>query len=439
MIMRKMICNNIAVLFICVLSSFVHAGTWEKITSSGAPSARANHVAVYNEDSKEMVVFGEHDSLDSFVYVLDLVMNSWSIPVTTGPSLRTGHAAIVDTSQKRMIIFGGKSGSTYLNDVWEWNLSQKEWSALSSTGTAPAARINHTAIYDSLRDRMIIFGGNSGSGTNFYNDVSILDLTKSPAEWSALSTGGNVPVGRIGHSAIYDTANDTMVVYGGLTGSSVVNEVYSLDLATNLWTKVTTTGDVPAGSMKHTTVYDSDTQKMILFGGTDLFSYMDKAYTFDLSSNEFEEIYPGGSQPDQRARHSAIYDKTNKRMIIFAGYDGGAYLRDIYALYLSDIWPPGFASDNVFNYPNPFSAGTESTHIMVNLTENTQVSIKIFSLIGEQVKVWTVNGTEGVNDISWDGTNGDGRLVESGGYICFIEKKYRSGTSSSKFKIAVLK
>ena len=44
---------------------------------------------------------------------------------------------------------------------------------------APPARYRHTAIYDPVRDRIVVFGGNSGSSQ--YNDVWALSLAGSPA------------------------------------------------------------------------------------------------------------------------------------------------------------------------------------------------------------------------------------------------------------------
>jgi len=53
------------------------------------------------------------------------------------------------------------------------------WSALGPTGTPPTARYAHTAIYDPVRDRMVIFGGYDGS--SYRNDVWRLT-------WSSLVT-----------------------------------------------------------------------------------------------------------------------------------------------------------------------------------------------------------------------------------------------------------
>jgi hypothetical protein len=44
----------------------------------------------------------------------------------------------------------------------------------------------HSAIYDPVRDRMVVFGGFDGLG-NLHNDVWVLSLAGAPT-WSLLST-----------------------------------------------------------------------------------------------------------------------------------------------------------------------------------------------------------------------------------------------------------
>ena len=77
------------------------------------------------------------------------------------------------------------------------------------------ARSGHSAIYDPVRDRMVVFGGYSGTGyTYFLNDVWVLSLAGMPA-WTQLTPTGTPPSARYGHSAIYDPVRDRMVVFGG--------------------------------------------------------------------------------------------------------------------------------------------------------------------------------------------------------------------------------
>jgi len=85
----------------------------------------------------------------------------------------------------------------------------------------------------------------------------------------------------------------------------------------------------------------------------------------------------------------------------------------------------------VRNRPNPFRAGEEVTLIEYNLREPSNVTIKIYDLLGQEVwrKSYRAgeNGGSKVNSVPWDGRNLSGKVVGNGGYICrvWIEREKR--------------
>ena len=63
------------------------------------------------------------------------------------------------------MVFGGFDG-TRRNDVWALPLGgQPVWEPLTSTTPGPTPRLQHAAIYDAVHQRMVVFGGQTGSGT----------------------------------------------------------------------------------------------------------------------------------------------------------------------------------------------------------------------------------------------------------------------------------
>jgi hypothetical protein len=101
-----------------------------------------------------------------------------------------------------------------------------DWAQLSFS--PPAVRELHTAIYDPVRDRMVVFGGRDAGGSR--NDVSALTLAGSDG-WSALSPAGSPPTGRFLHTAGYDLSRDRMLVFGGVYfdgPSHYLNDVWAL-------------------------------------------------------------------------------------------------------------------------------------------------------------------------------------------------------------------
>ena len=168
---------------------------------------------------------------------------AWTLALP--PSAQYGHTAIYDPVRGRMVVFGGEDiTGVYFGDVRALSLAgSPAWSALAPAGALPSARSEHTAIYDPVRDRMVVFGGNAGSG--YCNDVWELSLEGSPA-WSALAPAGTLPSARAEHTAIYDPVRDRMVVFGGYDGS-VRNDVWALSLSGSpAWSALAPAGTLPS-------------------------------------------------------------------------------------------------------------------------------------------------------------------------------------------------
>lgn len=76
-----------------------------------------------------------------------------------------GPSGIYDPVRQRMVIFGGQAEFAVVanssNLVWELSLDgTSKWTALTTLETpGPYGRQSHSAIYDPVRDRMIIYGG----------------------------------------------------------------------------------------------------------------------------------------------------------------------------------------------------------------------------------------------------------------------------------------
>jgi hypothetical protein len=94
-----------------------------------------------------------------------------------------------------------------------------------------------------------------------------------------------------------------------------------------------------------------------------------------------------------------------------------------------------------FNYPNPFAAGDEATHIVYSLHLATDVTLEIFTLTGEKVfseviSAGSTGAQAGRNELLWTGENSRGALVRNGVYIAVL--RLASG-DEARIKIAVVK
>jgi len=102
---------------------------------------------------------------------------TWSmIPSSSRPSPRGWTGAVFDPVRDRLIVIGGLPGP--LGDVWVQSLSgTPQWTRLNPAGVGPSPRFAHSTIYQPGQDRVILFGG---FDVAFRNDVWALSLSGTP-------------------------------------------------------------------------------------------------------------------------------------------------------------------------------------------------------------------------------------------------------------------
>jgi hypothetical protein len=214
-----------------------------------------------------MLVFAGND-----VWALSLSgIPAWTQLTPAGTPPPQGDAAIYDPVRDRVVGFGG-------NGAWALSLSgTPAWTRLTTTGTPPAGRQGHTAIYDPLRDRMVIFGGYDGSWPR-RNDVWALSLSGTPA-WTRLTPAGLAPEGRVDHTAIYDPVRDRMVIFGGW---DIYNDTWALSLSGSpAWTELFPAEKRPWWRSGHTAIHDAARDRMVVFGGGDFYVDYNDAWTLE--------------------------------------------------------------------------------------------------------------------------------------------------------------
>jgi hypothetical protein len=156
--------------------------TWAPVNASDPPSDRYAASAIYDAARDRMVVFG--GNISNQVYALQFSSPPfWTLLAEGGPMARGDASAVYDAARQRMVVFGGYNYLTYPSDVWAYDLAAGGWTELHPDGPIPAGRANAAALYDPIRDRMLVVGGAIFSTSHAYNDVLSL-------QWSgALGVG----------------------------------------------------------------------------------------------------------------------------------------------------------------------------------------------------------------------------------------------------------
>ena len=252
-------------------------------------------------------------------------------PANGSPSARMGHSAVYDSFHDWMVIFGGLAAtggpSVFTNQLWilDFSVTPAAWTQLSLP-SPPTPRARHSAIYDAAFRRMIVYGGDDGTASSPLDEVWVLDLSTASPSWSLFTPLTPVGIGRSLHSAVYDSASQRMVVFGGDDGGGGLGDVLQMDLTAALsdWGPPLPTH--PSLILEsHAAVYDSVLQQMIVFGGNDSGAgatpYSNETWSLTLSGTPAWTQLSPTTPPSERENVAGIYNPSTRSMAVFGGSD----------------------------------------------------------------------------------------------------------------------
>ncbi len=241
------------------------------------------------------------------------------------PDLR-GPSAVYDPLRHRVVLFGGGTGFyDQWDDTWALDLTEDGgWRRIASGDHYYLPREEAAAVYDPLRDRMLVIGGGRGTvvdgppGSACYSlsDVWELPLGGPPA-WHLVATAGAVPPRWNDQAAVYDAARERVLVYGGDhrdpedpygCGHRALAELWELDLrSAPTWRHVGQTGDLPPAGPGGSLLLVPEGDVMLYYVGGALWSLA------VAESARWERVTASGAPP---AGGRAVVDAANDRVLV---------------------------------------------------------------------------------------------------------------------------
>ncbi|HKQ58676.1 MAG TPA: kelch repeat-containing protein [Candidatus Eisenbacteria bacterium] len=376
---------------------------------AAAPTSLYLHTMIHDPLRDRVIVFGglDYNSYSSHVWSFSLSSHEWALlpAAGPGPGERIGHSAVYDPVRDRMVVFGGYNGNGVLNDVWQLSLSGfPTWSPLAVTGTPPVPRYLQSAIYDPVRDRLMVFGGYSDSGR--LNDVWVLPLSGESA-WSLLDTGPTTLTPRQEHTAIYDPVGDRMIVAGGFADGPASQDLCFLSLAgTPTWTCMEPPGGAPAHRADHAAIYDATGKRMILFAGGNN-SILNDTWALGLEgAPAWVALTPAPPMPSPRIFPAASYDPIRHQMVVFGGLSFVEEDARVWTLSLdaSPAWTPYDPPPPPPGAPDPYVAEPGGLPVSIYVGQSFTLAILAGNAGGASDDGRVVVGfpsLTGVNDGQW--------------------------------------
>lgn len=287
----------LAVVTVCCLGSVALADQWQNLAPGNPPPGRDSATGVYDVLTNRMIIFGGNASgsitnaaVFNDTWVLsnangaDATPPGWTMLTPAGslPPVRWGHSAVYDDVNNRMIVFGGHPNvggcGPVHGDLWVLKdangMGSPEWIQLVPAGATPGAKVHHVAGYDSASNRMIIFQGGPSSCVQGPNTVWILNnangLGGAPS-WEQLAPTGGPPPSS-GAEGVYDEVTNRLICWFYFPDQL---SVWVLEKANGLdgapnWIQLATAGTIPERSFPGVD-YNSTTNQLLVFGGAEQF------------------------------------------------------------------------------------------------------------------------------------------------------------------------
>ena len=260
-------------------------GAWTLLAPPQSATGRAAHQMAYDVARARVVLFGGSSSPAPTNDVWEWTGSTWVVRnVKVSPTHRTA-AIAYQPLRGRSLLFGGST-----NDVWEWDGSA--WIE-RFPATVPGPKNNASLI--GTREGALLFGGGPIDGNETW--------TWNGTTWTKRTTA-TVPASRFGASLAYDSLRNRVVMFGGATGSVPLDETWVWDGVD--WMQQTPTRS-PSARTNAAMAYDSRRDRVVLFGGsggsaTDTWEW-DGTNWNDVTPMQMDAVSP----PPQSRAHGA-YD-----------------------------------------------------------------------------------------------------------------------------------
>lgn len=297
---------------------------WTEKNPATAPSRRVGHSIAYDSGSDRVVLFGGERTagggiLINETWAYDFDSDMWeNRNPSSGPSARFGQAMAYDATADRVILFGGWTGTVQSTETWAYDYETNTWTNMSPT-TSPSAGLGANMAYDAESDRIVLFGG----GTFMFGGSSAETWVYafSTNSWTLMNPADSPSPRQAFGMMAYDAESDLIVLFGGQDGLARFDDTWAYDHDSVTWTQMNPEAS-PSAVTAASMTYDSGADRIILFGGLlATASAVDQTWVYNVDSDTWRLETDMG--PSSRYGAPLAYDAQSEVSILFGGSIGG--------------------------------------------------------------------------------------------------------------------
>lgn len=242
-----------------------------------------------------------------------------------------------DSESGLVVLYGGqKTGdytdpANYLQETWTLDPITRVWTQKFPT-LSPGGTSGGSMTYDSHADRCIL-----SIVADDYSALQTWAYDANQNTWLQLADGPKV---MLGQRIVYDSESDRVILFGGFGppwtyGQGIFDETWAYDYDTDAWTEMKPKVHPPGRNYQGMT-YDSRADRVVMWGKVYFHPNKDVVWTYDFNTNTWQS-FPYTNGPALRDYIDLAYDARADRIIMYGGYDYGSNETWVYNLN-THVW-----------------------------------------------------------------------------------------------------
>ena len=243
-------------------------------------------------------------------------------PVTYPPQ-RGFPIMVYNSKADTVLMFAGEDRDYEgRDDAWSYKTSTNTWTPLTSLNPVfqTAFTIGFAADYDSKADKLVFHLNSRASRGPVYRALGETYVYDPNTDKMDKVTPKDTPYDFGGSRMVYDSESDRFILFGGFSGKKgvAIDETWAYDLNTNTWTAMNPAKH-PSGRNQHQMAYIPTIDRVLLCGGwTDGFGQSADTWLYDYNHDTWKELNPP-LKPAYRFWSSMVYVSSIDRVLMYGG------------------------------------------------------------------------------------------------------------------------
>ena len=335
----------------------IEASVWDSAATGGSWTQVGTLAhegdPVFLSGERRLLLF--NGGMTSTSWAFDLDTSEWSeitsMPGAADPSLPAdAEPPVASVGALVSVPDRGEVVATRIDDgaTLIYSVASDDWSQVGATEEAFAGRYGMGTAFDSGSNLVLLFGGAHWGRTDEGNHVGLGDTWVFDVESSTWTqvTPAISPPPRIDPSFVYDSDADRVVMFGGHTelGGEVLGDTWTYDADANTWTEIESSLSPPPRS-GHAAWFDPGVGSSFVFGGAGEWTSWpplpwtalggEELWRFDSGTGNWT-LSRSAPNPGYLLSGGAFYDDSSASAWILGGdaYDADRRFQG----YVSDIW-----------------------------------------------------------------------------------------------------